>query len=198
MITRSQTKAQTKATKATKTSKQTQNVIKPKMDAKADAKAVESYLKRKEEGVYVLRGVHYAILDGTITFFHSDQTPKNVNIMFLRSLKLSPNSDLFLELHADHKRHEDSDSFIHIVSNKYNVDVYGKIISIDAEEVTFECYEETIGDKENGTRTYDTDCAEEKSVEWKYVDHLSYVGDELPWWTDSEADSDEDSDEYSD
>ena len=156
-----------------------------KVAKKDDVVSLSRSLSRKEEGVYMLNDTYYAIYDGNITYFNSPQEPKNLTVAFLKRLKMCPNSDVLLEWHTDGGK---EDSYVHVVSNRYDVDGYAQVCSADQDALEVELFTETISERENGTRTWDTEYVEPYTIEWKYVDSIQTVYD-LPAWTDSEPDS---------
>jgi hypothetical protein len=154
-----------------------------------------------EDGVYTLKGVYYTVLDGQATHFLTQEPVKRATVAFLRRLKECDNSSVLLEIELENLL--DRSCYVHVKSYKMSVDAYGQVESYDSDEVTINTFEETVANRDNGTRTYNTEyCSNTVTIEWKYLDDMQTVR-ELPWWTDSESESsesdddDEDSDEDS-
>ena len=147
---------------------------------------------KMEDGVYHdVHDVHYTVMNGSIFYFNTNRSAEGV-----KKLKLCSNSDLLFELHCDIGTDE---NFCHVSSDYLNIDGFGRVLDSNEDCLVVEMYSDTVSNRENGTRTYDTEMGCEETIEWKYLDSFQALHDELPWWTDSEPDSDSsDSDDSDD
>lgn len=159
---------------------------------------IDSFIDNMVDGVYLYRKSYYTVYEGNISEYQSKHhmTRLEWTLGELRKWKLCDNSDLLLGLDGDFNRNW-GDSYAHIKSARKDIDNYGRVVSADEYSLTFEVFDRTKSNRENGTREYDEESGYVEELEWKDIDDCQCMC-ELPFWTDSDPDSDSNEDEDDD